>query len=1461
MRWGRRLIGLVLLSGGLGVTFSAGATTSYYGATPGSPFAQYVGNNVYGCGYTFGAAEIAQIPALQGCAITAQHWYLLLGGGAQVPIEQGLGLQLGSGTIVLDAQWSPTALDLYVNQSIACSYPLPIAMQVTSTCPGDAAPKPSPSKEESQPTPKPSCKDKPSVKVCVDLNQNGIGELSGGAVYERCAYDELAQTLPHHFLTAPAKLCGEECQTFKAIAQCPDFDKNGQADFSGQWITDNICDTLYDYVHKGDVYNGIPYQYGYMYRLKGGCQPYECTTNPDVAICPDADQDGFKDTAGSWWPDCAYQQASVNGQSAQGWTLPKHYFLGDDHGCGLLDCDPTDKAIHPGPDGLLVWACQDHDGDGFANVPASNQTNMCAAGKGLQAPAPPGYFWGYPDCQPSDCDDDPTDDMPGEPPAKAKWQQVAAWRDLDGDGYFGGTKLYLCIGQELPPGYTDVAPPANAVDCNDWPATPWAAETNPETVWVFDADGDGCPGTYEYPSCTTPTIDPVKFPQGAWIRKAQIAQDHLETDCEETNPKRCVPDWYADADRDGVGTVWCNHGCQPDPKAAACQAALTECAATNALLATATGAAITVGAGAAGAPPSSLWATMLQPAGAASSAQRPGGPLPRAVPRAGARIEIAQDWHVLGPGGGPAAAPWWATTPWSAGAAGVFAATAPAALGSAATALPAPYATTPGDCDPCNQNITDGNQEVYLDIDGDGYGDGASFTLPCHAYEEKKRDETQASLLKPECVEQATQIMKQHQLSGLDAEAVCTQAIASDTLWVAMKKGDGLDLSPEISPDITWGFDGDSDGFIRAAGSSPMPLSELFLQCFTPSSHLFTFNAAHPPCQKGTFDFCQAYWSSPECIELFYTMQFAKYNGFADCNDTDPLNLNTFSEDLDGDTVPNANTLYCSLPSGVPVVAYSHEGDCEDLNAQVGEAEKKYADDDGDGFGDPHRKWSLCPGDPHPEGVVLVDHPNDFADYYPSPSVIENMAFQADGIFYLEKSTGFKELCFFEDSEWETLGEGPKIYYYGCLPMVLSELLAKSLLYPENIPVLNEAELSSDENGTAFYIKNLTTHEVIANYLQLRYGNLPLIIENPLTKNKVIMINGTVYDTTVKSLKEGLGGCIAPEGLLGVPIQHHVLSDIEMSLFSDLGYSKSFVFENIKECLLYTHGIYNIKGTKYLIKMESDDSGQFLTAHALGVLADAVPTLSVPIDFKYLNDTDKDGLANEREDINTNGIVESGETDPWNPDTDGDGHEDGVEVVDGDTTAALNPQLQPYADSCFFLVPQILTNAEKEIWDSRKAMALKVAPIVWKKIQKTIPVAFFSGRMLEEAIQVAIPAYIRIKPKCNATTYSYASGGYVKVEGAWGLQASTYPNDEVYIDLKAILKDYPPMSIEAFKSMKDPWNTHLLDTFLHEAMHAALDFTMFSESNKDEVALGHLYIYSILSNGKYKTLEGIQAFE
>ena len=68
------------------------------------------------------------------------------------------------------------------------------------------------------------------------------------------------------------------------------------------------------------------------------------------------------------------------------------------------------------------------------------------------------------------------------------------------------------------------------------------------------------------------------------------------------------------------------------------------------------------------------------------------------------------------------------------------------------------------------------------------------------------------------------------------------------------------------------------------------------------------------------------------------------------------------------------------------------------------------------------------------------------------------------------------------------------------------------------------------------------------------------------------------------------------------------------------------------------------------------------------------------------NDSDNDGIPDGEEDLNGNGVLDPGETDPYNPDTDGDGVSDLIEKVTG--TDPRDPTDNPIAQGNFvFLVP------------------------------------------------------------------------------------------------------------------------------------------------------------------------------
>ncbi|MFK7755460.1 MAG: Ig-like domain-containing protein, partial [Flavobacteriales bacterium] len=72
-----------------------------------------------------------------------------------------------------------------------------------------------------------------------------------------------------------------------------------------------------------------------------------------------------------------------------------------------------------------------------------------------------------------------------------------------------------------------------------------------------------------------------------------------------------------------------------------------------------------------------------------------------------------------------------------------------------------------------------------------------------------------------------------------------------------------------------------------------------------------------------------------------------------------------------------------------------------------------------------------------------------------------------------------------------------------------------------------------------------------------------------------------------------------------------------------------------------------------------------------------------------LADCDNDGLTNEEEDTNGNGIVDDNETDPNNADTDGDGIDDGEEVLGNDGIADSGDESDPLdpCDPSVFAIP------------------------------------------------------------------------------------------------------------------------------------------------------------------------------
>ena len=84
-------------------------------------------------------------------------------------------------------------------------------------------------------------------------------------------------------------------------------------------------------------------------------------------------------------------------------------------------------------------------------------------------------------------------------------------------------------------------------------------------------------------------------------------------------------------------------------------------------------------------------------------------------------------------------------------------------------------------------------------------------------------------------------------------------------------------------------------------------------------------------------------------------------------------------------------------------------------------------------------------------------------------------------------------------------------------------------------------------------------------------------------------------------------------------------------------------------------------------------SGERVRVTELGCRRCREPVDAIAIGPDEAGDRDGDGLADDEEDLNGNGVLDEGETDPDDPDTDGDGLDDGTEVNGDNPTDPRDP--------------------------------------------------------------------------------------------------------------------------------------------------------------------------------------------
>lgn len=244
---------------------------------------------------------------------------------------------------------------------------------------------------------------------------------------------------------------------------------------------------------------------------------------------------------------------------------------------GGADCDDEDAGVHPGavelcngveddcdgqvddndpdvviPDGVITW--QDADGDGYGN--ASVALLRCGPGSGWVLDAT--------DCDDTDAAvqplaielcgdgiDNDCDDLWGEDDPDVDTSGIPYWPDEDDDGY--GDEDVLPNYCYRPDGWVDIGG-----DCNDG-----RADVNPETPWYPDLDEDGFGDPLATPilSCKVPDPAYVRTVAGedcddsdASVYPGAVDDcDFVDSNCDGAVDDAAPHDWVFDSDGDGFG--------------------------------------------------------------------------------------------------------------------------------------------------------------------------------------------------------------------------------------------------------------------------------------------------------------------------------------------------------------------------------------------------------------------------------------------------------------------------------------------------------------------------------------------------------------------------------------------------------------------------------------------------------------------------------------------------------------------------------------------------------------------------------------------------------------------------------------------------------------------------------------------------------------------------------------------
>jgi hypothetical protein len=163
---------------------------------------------------------------------------------------------------------------------------------------------------------------------------------------------------------------------------------------------------------------------------------------------------------------------------------------------------------------------------------------------------------------------------------------------------------------------------------------------------------------------------------------------------------------------------------------------------------------------------------------------------------------------------------------------------------------------------------------------------------------------------------------------------------------------------------------------------------------------------------------------------------------------------------------------------------------------------------------------------------------------------------------------------------------------------------------------------------------------------------------------------GTI--TVVLDLQAPVISIVIGEPSITVDGTIHLTSSTQISfIFEDSGANQSTVYYSLdggSRFDVYNSPFYVPSQTTSIIFSGEDILGNSQEESEVDVIVDNTDSDSDgTVDLEDLDD-DNDGLLDTQEDINQNGRVDSGETDPKDPDTDSDGHNDKVDTFPLDRT-------------------------------------------------------------------------------------------------------------------------------------------------------------------------------------------------